>query len=129
MIERNVSDPRHHLGKVIVTNFDRQGKGGVPTGKDQKPAYTYAIRELLTYKRLRICTKTVGKNFEQNVEKLYSQLGAWHKVISEPANPGFQDARISYTGKKDGENDDILIGLMLSVYYGDLQFRNECMRM
>lgn len=127
MIERLVQDPKFELGRVIVANFDRQGRGGVPTGKDCKPAYTYSIRELLTSRRLRISMHTVGKKIEENIQKLYSQLGNWHKVIKESTQPGFTDSAISYTAKKDGENDDILIALMLSVYYGELQYRQEMM--
>lgn len=125
LIEREVQRPEHGLGRVIVADFDRQHRGGVPTGTDSKPAYTYMVRDLLVRCQLRIAMHTIGKDFDGNLAKLYSQLGNWRKIVKEPTQPGFVEPKITFGGKVGGENDDILIGLMISAYYGDLQFKRD----
>lgn len=109
------------IGNAVVPSFDKRAGGGVgcPTFNEQKIAYTQLLHDVLSRGLLRFSAKRVGKEYDRHRETLFAQMASWSRIEKPPTNP-LARGGVTFGGKDSGKKDDVLLALMISLYYGQL---------
>jgi hypothetical protein len=124
IVRRFVQDPKNNFGPVVVPSFDtntKKNRPGIPTSHQAKISYTTTMTELMRQERLRISYYTIGRDFDGGLRKLYDQMNAWTDYY-KASDGGLGPNKRIMSGKRGNRQDDTLIGLMISHFYGLKQF-------
>jgi hypothetical protein len=98
---------------------------GVRTTNESKEQMYILLRSLLEEQSLRvwddlICTSSTA---EAQVAKVVQQMHNYNAVTSDPGRVFAQTRRV-FSGKAQGEQDDLLIALQLAILYRRVFIRN-----
>lgn len=152
-VENNLS---HIEADRVVRAFDRpenqpieieshdesnQGRPGVPTTEVTKHAYVDILLKTLSDDRLRVAREFVWspepqedpKDPERILKQLHGQLRAFRKNVKMPVDHAMGNPKVVLSGKSATKKDDILLALMIVVYYSELtrqspEFRARCIK-
>lgn len=101
----------------IASHNSKPGKLGVITDESNKAAYVDTLRHLLADDRLSHARHTQSEDPEACIYALHDQLRRFRRHYVAPREPETQRGRAYMTGKGANRKDDLLLALMMAVYY------------
>jgi hypothetical protein len=117
-------EPVYFMSKDPKGSKDR----GLFTSNEQLEGGARLLRDVLEAGQLRIASKFVSKNQDQFLAKLKKQLQNFREEIKEPADPIHGEPKRKLTGKSGGKQDDIVVTLMLMLFWFNVIKRTEAFR-
>ena len=98
---------------------------GVTTTEANKRAYVSRLENLLGDGQLRVARELVSAAPDRHLQTLGNQLRMFRRVVKPQRTPEFATARSALTGKGLGQKDDLIMALMMSLYFGFYTRRTE----
>lgn len=121
------------LGNIVFMQKDPEGgtDRGVWTSDEQLEGGAELLRQALESNTLRIADNFVSRDAKAFLTKLRVQLLNFREEIGEAKDPIFGKPKRKLTGKSGGRQDDIVVTIMLSLFWWKVlrrigSFRNYC---
>lgn len=113
------SDSRY--GPLRIESSDRSGRQrpGVITTENNKQGFVHCLRHPLMLGHLRHAEYAVSQDIQAARTVLHDQIRHFRRNVKEAANPEYgQAARVAYTGKTHTRKDDLVLALMMAMFWG-----------
>lgn len=119
-------EPQRAGGRGRTKNLAEHARPvtGVRTTNESKEQMYLILREALEQRTLRIYDHLLSEaDPDAQVAKLVKQMHNYSAVHTDPSRVFAQTRRV-FTGKSQGEQDDLLIALQLAILYRRVHIRN-----
>jgi hypothetical protein len=109
---------------------DRRPRAGVWTGAPEKALYVTTIQHALGADKLKIADVVTGYSAQSDLATLKDQMCSYKREVREAETPHAM-AKVTYSGKGCGKQDDLAMALQIGVYWEattlarDEQFRDH----
>lgn len=128
-VKKLASDPL--LQPLYMPAFNSKNLPGVITTEHNKIAYVDTLRRLLEDESIGFATEMISARPLELKKQLMEQMRMFRRVVQKPRNEEAQSSRVFMTGKGNNRKDDLLLALMMAVYFSrvarnDDKFRVYC---
>ena len=109
------------FGAVEVLSYDKdpQNRFGVVTTPQNKEEYATHLTQLLRDGLFRYAEHIVGENPVKTIADFENQLKNYRKEQKKPADQTFQKFQWAYSGKSDGNKDDLSMVAQIVCYWAN----------
>ena len=127
---RIVAD-RATIRPIYFAAHNTKDRLGVVTDEHTKIAYVDTLKRLLCDDRIGYASEFISADAKESQAELERQLRAFRRAVHQPGNVESQKARVYLTGKGSSRKDDLLLSLMMALYFSfltreDPNFTNMC---
>ena len=126
-------DGMSDLGRmwIISKGPKHESDPGVWTNAECKVAGARNLEKSLICNNLRLAADFISTDKQAFCQKIFSQLSFFRKEQKALKDPVWQEPKYKYHGKAAGRNDDVVICLILGIYWPDnikfdASFREYC---
>ncbi len=114
-------------GNIVVASHDssKYQRYGVVTGAAEKENYAATLIRLLMDNLLYLAERIIGAQVKEDVANLLNQFGLFRREVRAPVDVAHGKWIFSWTGKSPGKKDDLILALMICIYWMERQLQTD----
>ena len=131
--ESNLGQEADHMAYMLrnegfVHSVSEEGLSGVRTTNKRKELYSMELSKFMSQSACRIDRNLIvanpyGTTKKATLQSFRKQMLGYRKIVLK-STTGRSEARVCYTGKSQGANDDLVVTLTICAYWG-VQFYSK----